>query len=213
MTHNAPDNRKRFILILCAGFAVAILAASFLYRLDNPSLQEPSRAAQRGGMPPQAGGGAMGSAGGGQGGMPPQGMDKKGMQMIQGLMQKLSENPNDPETLRTAGQAFMRMGSMDQAEALLSRALVAAPADVQTMYLLGIVHFDKKEPEKAAGYFETIRGIEPENVHASFNLAMLYKHYLKKPDEAHGILEELAKREDLSDSLRDSVNKELGEKD
>lgn len=92
--------------------------------------------------------------------------------VLLGLMQKLQNNPNDPETLLELSDLFMRRGDLDQAENFINRAAVASPSDARPPFYLGVLLERRGDYVKAASSLERALGMEgiPE---ARFSLAIL----------------------------------------
>lgn len=183
---------KLVLLIAVAGLA-AMLVWSVGYRADHPSLSVKPRATQaedHGDENP------MGNMG-----------------MITELMKKLEENPKDVHTLHTLGEQFMRMQAWDRAEALLSRALVVEPGNLQVLNLLGITEFNLKRFEDAAGKFELILELEPENVMAKYNLGILHGHFLNDKAKGAGYLQAVIDSPAADDRTREEAKTALKELD
>lgn len=179
---------RRLILALILGGLVAIFLTSFLYRMDH-SLQRKAVSSQehdhdeegvQGSMPPA-------SEGGGMGGM--MGQDGEGMDEIRGLMQRMRENPNDPEVLIALSKRFMAMQDMTSAGNFLQRALVADPGNIEAMSLLGMVRFESGEHEEAAELLGRLTKLDADNATHFYNLGMVEKHYLDQPEAARKHLE------------------------
>lgn len=195
----ASGKRRTVILIIGLSLA-AMFLTSFLYRTMKQNLIVEHRAA------PQAGSGAGPQTQGE--GMPPA-MQEAMQKEIGKLMLKMQENPDDVETLVELASYFMNMQSWDKAQVFLNNAVVLKPADPEILYRLGICSFQLEQPAEAAGYFEQIAALEPTHAHALFNLGVLYRHYLDRPEEAEEIFKELAALPDAPQELVDAARKEL----
>ena len=111
-TEHGPNASGRMVLAFMAFCLVIIFAASFLYRLERPTLEVQQKK-------------------GGQGGMP-QGMDAAmngPMREVMELMQKLQENPDDPGLQMAMAERFMAMGSFDRAKTFLDKVAKVRPDD------------------------------------------------------------------------------------
>ncbi|WP_035069054.1 tetratricopeptide repeat protein [Nitratidesulfovibrio termitidis] len=179
-------SRKLVLLAVCVGLA-CMLGASFLYRLSNPSLVQQGRgpAAQE-----QAG-------------------EHDGeMEVVSALMQKVQQNPTDAGALFALGQHFLDHSDWARAESFLARAVVAAPADPQPLYMLGIAQYQQQSFDKAAETFERLIEIDPQPA-ARFNLGILYRHYLKAEAKGNAhlkaILEDAKAPEDLKAQARQEL--------
>ncbi|MBU1001236.1 MAG: tetratricopeptide repeat protein [Proteobacteria bacterium] len=183
---------KLVLLIAVAGLA-ATLIWSVGYRAEHPSMTVKPRATQaddHGDENPMA-----------------------NMGMITELMKKLEDNPKDVHTLHTLGEQFMRMQAWDRAEALLSRALVVEPGNLQVLNLLGITEFNLKRFEDAAGKFEMILELEPGNVMASYNLGIIYGHFLDDKVKAAEYLQSILDTPGVDDDTREQAEEALKELD
>lgn len=156
----------RMVLAFLAFCLVVIFAASFVYRLERPSLEVHQKK--------------------GQGGMP-QGMDQAmngPMREVMELMQKLQENPNDPGLQMAMAERFMAMGSYDRAKSFLDKLVKVRPDDPDVLNAMGVVLYNQQDPEGAKAAFEAILAKDPEDYRARFNLGLLYKYALGQPEKA-----------------------------
>ncbi|MGE4296455.1 MAG: tetratricopeptide repeat protein [Desulfovibrionaceae bacterium] len=185
-----------------------------------------------GGMPPAGG---MGSGGMGAGGMPggapsAGGMgaggtgasnamndvmqrmqsDPKVLAAMQQLMQQLKENPNDAKALIGVAEQFTNMGAPERAESFLNRALVAEPSNTAALYMLGVTKFEAKDYLSARDRFSDVLALDPHHLEASFNLGIVNKYYLNKPDEAKALFATVRDAKDAPKDLHDMAVKELG---
>jgi len=187
---------KLVLAVVVLGLA-AIIVWTVIYRADHPSMtiKQERQAAEHG----DEGGGtqAMGGMG--------------GMNMISELMKKLEQNPKDVHILHTLGEQFMRMQAWDRAEALLNRALVVEPSNVDVLNLIGITEFNLKRFEDSAGKFEMILELEPDNVMARYNLGVLYGHFLDDKARAATYLQEVIDAPGVDDQTRDQARETLKE--
>lgn len=106
------------------------------------------------------------------------------------LMARLQAEPKNPDLLVEIGGLFMEAKEWDRARFFLSRAVVAAPADTRPRYMLGISLFRLGNAQEAATVFEDLLELRDEPA-ARFNLAVLYKYHLNRPDDAKKQLEAL----------------------
>lgn len=156
----------RMVLAFLAFCLVVIFAASFVYRLERPSLEVHQKK--------------------GPAGMP-QGMDNAmngPMREVMELMQKLQENPDDPGLQMAMAERFLAMGSYDRAKAFLDKLVKVRPDDPDVLNALGVVLYNQKDPEGAKAAFEAILAKDPEDYRARFNLGLLYKYALGQPEKA-----------------------------
>ncbi|MFP5259688.1 MAG: tetratricopeptide repeat protein [Acidobacteriota bacterium] len=156
----------RMVLAFLAFCLVVIFAASFVYRLERPSLEVHQKK--------------------GPAGMP-QGMDNAmngPMREVMELMQKLQENPNDPGLQMAMAERFLAMGSYDRAKSFLDKLVKVRPDDPDVLNAMGVVLYNQKDPEGAKAAFEAILAKDPEDYRARFNLGLLYKYALGQPEKA-----------------------------
>lgn len=124
------------------------------------------------------------------------------------LMRKLQTDPNDADALMEIGELFLVAKEWMRAEAFLMRAVLARPADTRPRYLLGLAQYRQEHMEEAAATFEELLSIKEDQA-ALFNLAIIYKHHLKRPAEARTLLEKLASAPDSDADMRERAQKEL----
>lgn len=186
LTMNPLDGgRKLVLLAVCVGLA-AMLGASFLYRLSNPSLVQQGRgpAAQE------------------------EGEHSGEMEIVSALMQKVQQNPNDAGALFALGQHFLDHSDWARAEGFLARAVVASPADPQPLYMLGIAQYQQQSFEKAAETFERLIEIDPQPA-ARYNLGILYRHYLKAEAKGNAHLKAIIEDAKAPEDLKAQARQEL----
>lgn len=167
MTNSSSMGRKT---VLLASFValIGIFAASVGYRMTNPGLEKHVQTESQGQ-------GGMGSA---MGGMP------GGMTGLQEKMALLEKDPENFEALKEIGSAFMMMRAWDRAEPFLERAYKVNPKDHEIRMSLGIVLFQRKDHAGAAKLYEEVLAERPDDPLVNYNLGILYKHFLNRPDEA-----------------------------
>lgn len=155
--------RNRIVVFLLASLALMVFAA-VVFKVENPSIVQRE---ERQEMP----GGGMGQMGGDMAG-------------ITAMMQKLQASPDDVETMRNLGMAFMDMRAWDRSMAFWDMVLERQPDDVMALNQKGFCLFELEKHAEAAVLFEKMLGIEPGNAHAHYNLGVIYKHYLSEPKKA-----------------------------
>lgn len=166
MTLDSLFGRKT---VLAVSFVVlaGVFAASVGYRMLNPKLEK--RMERRGGGMPS----------GMAAGMP--GEDMAG---LQATMKLLEEEPENFKALKELGSAFMMMQAWERAVPYLERANKVKPDDREVLMSLGIVRFQQKRYHDAAAIYEDLRESHPQDALVNFNLGIIYKHFLDKPDAA-----------------------------
>lgn len=124
------------------------------------------------------------------------------------FMARLQSNPHDADLLLEIAQAFMRAKEWPQAESFLRRASVAAPTDARPPHFLGVIQASRQQYTEAAASFEQALTLDT-NPSTQFNLAVLYRYYLNKPDRAKTLLEAVSKSADAPDALKAKAAQEL----
>ncbi|MGE4440296.1 MAG: tetratricopeptide repeat protein [Desulfomicrobium sp.] len=156
--------RGRVVVFLMACLGLMVFAA-VAYRVENPSIVQHEQPRE---MP---GGGAMGQMGG----------DMAGVSV---MMKKLQENPEDVDAMRSLGMSFMDMQAWDKALSFWEMILERNENDVMALNQKGFCLFELERYPEAAELFERMLAIEPHNYHAHYNLGVIYKYYLSKPENA-----------------------------
>lgn len=186
-TNNFPVPAQKRALTFLLGGLVVIIFASVLYRVENPSIVQRE---ERRNMP--AGMENMGS-----------------MDNITAMMKQLQDHPEDINSMRALGMAFMEMQAWDKALSFWSMILEKEPDNTMALNQKGLCFYEAKQYPEAVEQFERLVALEPTNFHAHFNLGILYKYYLEKLDQAaahfkividaspegHGEMVESARRE------------------
>lgn len=106
------------------------------------------------------------------------------------LMRRIQANPQDGEALAEIGEAFLSTKDWARADAFLSRAISAAPADTRPRYLMGISLYQQGRMAEAAGVFEKLLDIKKDAA-AQYNLAIIYKYHLDKITDARTLLRDI----------------------
>lgn len=193
MPEKSASGRRLLVLVLAAVLA-ALFVTSFWYRLEHPSLRVEMRAERQ--TPPP---------GMGQGG----GMD---MARVQELMARVGQKPDDVPTLLELADLFMGMEAWDRSLVFLERAEKVAPGDPAVLRGLGLVHFEKKEYDKAAASFAKILEKDPQDPVTHYNLGIVLKHFLNRKAEADVHFKAVMGNGAADSDLRQEAARELGEK-
>jgi tetratricopeptide (TPR) repeat protein len=172
MTATSPVAARRFLLGIMAMGLAAIFVASFLYRLEHPSLRVP-------GKQPAATMGAGGA--GGAGGAANVG---EAMQAIRELMGTVEREPNNVKALVSLADAFVQIGALERAASLLERASAIEPGRVDILERLGFAFSETGKNDQAAEVFGRILAAEPANALAHFNLGFVERYHLGKEASA-----------------------------
>ncbi|GAB1410735.1 tetratricopeptide repeat protein [Desulfovibrionales bacterium] len=179
---------SKVVWFVLAGLIVLVFS-TIVYRVEHPSLVQHEERRQ---MP----GGDMEKMG--------------GMGNISALMQKLQDHPEDVETMRALGMAFMDMQAWEKSQSFWDMLLKKDAHDVVALNQKGICLFELKRYAEAAEQFEHMLGIEPHNYHAHYNLGILYKHYLEQPDKAVIHFQTVIDAQVDDAELLESAKRELG---
>lgn len=183
--------RAKVLVFLLAGLIV-MLFATVVYRVEHPSIVQHEERRQ---MP---GGSEMEKMG--------------GMGNISALMKTLQEHPEDQDTMRALGMAFMDMQAWEKSLSFWDMILKNAAPDVMALNQKGICLFELKRYAEAADQFERMLAAEPQNHHAHYNLGILYKHYLEQPDKATSHFQTVVDAQGNDTELMESAKRELGHK-
>ncbi len=197
MSAPARPLRIGILAILLAGMC-AMFGTVLIYRIDHGSLtEEIGRPQAKRDAPADSPEPNMGFA------LSEQQTDDLGK-----LMAKLQAEPKNPALLMEIGGLFMEAKEWDRARFFLSRAVVAAPADTRPRYMLGISLFRLGNAPEAAKVFEDMLELKDEPA-ARFNLAVLYKYHLNRPEDAKKQLEIVASSPDADADLAAQARAEL----
>lgn len=176
----------------------AMLVASMAYRFDNPSIQKPMRQQQ------------VAQAPEGMGGMAGSGMDMDAVrEMLAALEQRIEADPADVEALMQAANIYIMRQDKGRAMDYLERAQQAAGGDPEALMQLSKLFFDLGEFERARQSVAAILEAQPENMFARFNMGVILKYRLNKPEEAEGYFRQVAEGDHEFEELRVEAKKEL----
>ncbi|MFO7818557.1 MAG: tetratricopeptide repeat protein [Thermodesulfobacteriota bacterium] len=130
------------------------------------------------------------------------------------LMNRLQEDPENEEVLFMLGQRFMQMRAWDKALEFWNRFLELQPENNIALTQKGFCFFQKEEYSKARDVFNRLLSLDDRDYRAHYNLGMLYKYYLEKPDLAREHFTNVLKfAPPDEDRIRSEVGKELSGKE
>ena len=189
---------------LAAGLLVMFFT-SFLQNLSGePMVQSPPSA----GAPPQAARDEAPAPGANAPAGIPGTLAPEDAARMGEFMARLQSNPHDVDLLLEIAQVFIRAKEWPQAESFLRRASIAAPTDARPPHFLGVAQASQQQYTEAAGSFEQALTLDA-NPSTQFNLAVLYRYYLDKPDKAKALLEAASKSANAPDALKAKAAQEL----
>lgn len=190
MTDHMSVNKALLGFVFLA--LAAMLAWSFVYRTQNPSLVAAVNPGAQ--MPSGMGEGAMGN---------------EAMEMVMAAMQKLKANPEDVQALEEAAEAFAQAGMWDKALPHLEKAYAKKPKEPHVLNLLGVTLFRLEKPAEAAKKFEEMLSLDPGNFQAQFNLGAVYKHGLNSMAQAKPLFEAVLANPAADLQTKDQARQEL----
>jgi len=125
---------------------------------------------------------------------------------LNALMNTLKSNPDDADALMEIGGIFLAAKDWARAEIFLNRAVANRPTDTDSRYMLAIALYQQERIQEAATAFEELLSMK-KNAAAQFNLAVIYKYHLDKPDEARALFKQIAASPDAD--IAERARKEL----
>lgn len=173
--------KKQILIIILASF-ILIFFSSIVFRVKHPSLVINTISEENKNNP---------------------------MSMLTNLMQKVSKNPKDLDSLRKLSLIFMEMKSWDRAMVFLNKILEINSKDRMALSQLGFCYFQKKNYTKAVDYYKQVLSIEPDNYIINYNLGIIYRNFLNNPKEAKVHLERVLKSSEAEEKLKKEVKKLL----
>ncbi len=190
-----PNASGRMVLAFLAFALMVVFVASFVYRLERPSLEVRQQAGKGGGMPE-----GMGQAMNGP------------MKEVMELMQKLQEDPDDPGLQMAMAERFMAMGAYDRAKVFLDKVAKVRPDDPDVQNALGVVRYNLNDLEGAKAAFEGLLARDAEDYRARFNLGLLYKYALGQPEKAVEAFDKVIASPKTDPETRETARKERDSK-
>lgn len=124
-------------------------------------------------------------------------------------MTALQKDPENVDRLLSIAHIFSRNKDWMNAIGFLDRATHLAPNDMRPQYFLGLAFASTGDHFKAEKSFEQALGIAPGNPQAMFNLAVLYRYHLGKPEKADELFRAVAISPMTESGLRESARRQI----
>ncbi len=205
---------RKLVILLVIFCVLAMVAASFIYRANHPNLYVRVQSQSGPQFEDHDHDGDGVQEHGSEGGMsapPGMGRGMSGpMGRVREFMVATEANPDDVEALIGLGNSFLMMRAWDRALKPLTRANALAPGNIELLKAIGVAYFNKKEFDKASAVYEEILTIAPNDSLALFNLGVINKHYLGKPDVAETCFRKVLEVEKENRQIIEMVQQELG---
>lgn len=179
---------RRMVLLVMAAGLLCMLGASFIQRLQQPSLVVETPGAR--------------------GGMPAQDMSAGVSPEVGQLMQQIKDNPNDVKALVHLAEHLVGAQQWEAAETFARRAAVVAPSDPQPSYLLGVILHNKGQHAEAAEALERVVVLQ-DDASVRYSLGVLYIHYLQNVTKGVEHLSAGLHDTKASETLKKSIREEL----
>ncbi|WP_243547156.1 tetratricopeptide repeat protein [Pseudodesulfovibrio tunisiensis] len=191
MTDGKATLGRKTVLLILLGSIAAIFAVSFLYRMQNPNLQVHVKQQSRT--------------------RAPEGMTQNmaGMAQVKELMARVEKNPEDVEALTELGNMFLMMRAWDRALEPLEKAVQLQPKNVNLLKGVGICYYNKKQYDKAMQVYGEILEITPDDALVFYNMGVISKYALSKPDQAKSFFRQAAEFAGQNEELRLHAEEEL----
>jgi Tfp pilus assembly protein PilF len=133
------------------------------------------------------------------------------MAMIGQLMQRLQENPQDPDILESLAMAFSRLQAWDRAGQFWKRLLAVEPGNTQARQQLAMTLYRQQDFQGAAGQLQAVLKQDPDDAYAHFNLAILFARHLEAPGRAREHLQAVIDAPGAPEELREEARTRLEE--
>lgn len=102
---------------------------------------------------------------------------------VEGLMQKISANPDDVAALTALGDLYFQAGDYNTAGGWMAKVVAIEPENVKARLALGAAQFNLGNADAAEKQWRRVVALDPENVEAYYDLGFLYLSR-KPPDTA-----------------------------
>ncbi|HYO16502.1 MAG TPA: tetratricopeptide repeat protein [Thermoanaerobaculia bacterium] len=177
---------KDNLLFAVVGILIGFVSA-YLFFEAMASRQPPRLGAAA--APPAAA--PMGQPAGPQGAPATGGGAGPAMAQVQELQNRLQQNPNDTDALRTLANLNFDIQNWQRAQELYSRYLEIRPNDPDVMVDLGVTHHELGQPDRALELFRQVQQQNPSHWQAYYNEVVVLAFALQRFDEADRVLARL----------------------
>jgi tetratricopeptide (TPR) repeat protein len=176
---------KDNLLFAVVGILLGFVSGYLLF--EAMAARQPPRLGTAGAPPTAAG--PMGQQ------APPQGAPAQGagpaMAQVQELQQRLQENPNDVDAIRTLANLNFDIQNWPRAQELYSQYLQIRPNDPDVMVDLGVTYRELGQFDQALGLFHQVQQQDPSHWQSYYNEVVVLAFDLKRFDEADRALARL----------------------
>ena len=163
---NVVSNRRPMLIVLSIGLLL-MLGAGLSYFTTNPGLVQHTNSGPAQRSEPVANAPSDG---------------------VLALMQALEKNPNDLPALLGLVQHYTHTQEWDKAEKFALHAVLAAPANAEPPYVLGVVLHGQGRHKEAAAALEKSLSLK-NDPSVAYSLGVLYGFYLNDPAQGKAKLE------------------------
>ncbi|OEU70368.1 MAG: hypothetical protein BA863_19420 [Desulfovibrio sp. S3730MH75] len=147
---------------------------------------------------------------------PSQGMSQEAMgesmSEIRKLMDTMRDNPDDMAVQLELANSFMMIRAYDRAQGFFEKVIVREPANITALMGLGMCYYQAEQFEKAAGVFDTILTVDPDDSMAHFNTGIIKKYYLHAHEDADEHFKKIIANPEASEDMRSHAEEELKKK-
>jgi tetratricopeptide (TPR) repeat protein len=179
---------KDNLLFAVVGILLGFVSGYLLF--EAMAARQPPRLGAAG-APPATAAGPMGQQ------APPEGAPATGggagpaMAQVQELQNRLQQNPNDTEALRTLANLNFDIQNWPRAQELYTRYLEIQPNDPDVMVDLGVTLRELGQFDQALGLFHRVQQQDPGHWQSYYNEVVVLAFDLKRFDEADRALARL----------------------
>lgn len=103
---------------------------------------------------------------------------------VDSAREALARQPNDPDVLFAAGQAYDGVWQFGESIALYTRAIALAPKDARSLSLRGQRYLSTRQFERAITDLEQARKLAPQSFHSLYHLGLAYYYVGRYVDAA-----------------------------